>query len=310
MSKIGKNVLIFLGLGLLALVGMGCTENTSTTSYRIASATNRPTREVLSIGTRDAEREILVMAPPRRTPTATDEAIPTETSTVEPTATEASETATATIETPEVAEETETLEPTATEESETDGEETETETPLPTATTIHADLMTLNTDRDIIVRFNLDSECYLVDHEVTGNIALRSLKDVPVYIYLKGQIRFSINNSPLLPDFPPAEPVFREDFILLQPNTEVTLLEIEDISPYIQGMGAESGIDFLASETLFGMPQGNYWVTAGYTNPHDGLTRQIDDSFLIPEAAWQGTAVSPEQRFIVVENEEDCPIED
>lgn len=304
MLRLRKNVLVFLSLGLLTLIGIGCSGNNSTVSYRIASPTDRPSREVTPISTRDAERDILVMAPPRRTPTvtATTSLAPSETATTTSTVTET----TSPTETESV-ESDETREPSDTEEPD-DG--TPTETLQPTATTIYEDLRTLVTDRDIIIRFRLDSECYLVDHEVTGTISLRSLKDNPVYIYLKGQISFSINNSPLLPDFPPNEPVLREDFVLLQPNEEVTLLELEDINPYIQSMGPESGIDLFATETLFGLPIGNYWVTAGYSNPHDGLTRQIDDSFLIPEAAWRGTVISRELRFVVVENEEDCPTDE
>jgi hypothetical protein len=303
MLKLSTKILVLLGFGLLALVSIGCSDNTSTTTYRIASATNRPTREVAGVSTRDAERELLVVAPPRRTPTvtATGSPAPSETATVEPSATE-------TIETPEATEAIEVLDPTATEDADVESDSDAPELATPTATTIYEDLRTLQTDRDLVVRFTFDSECYLADQEVTGSIALRSLKDDPVYIYLKGQISFSINNSPLLPDFPPNEPVFREDFVLLQPNEEVTILEFEDINPYIQSMGPDSGIDFFATDTLFGLPVGNYWVTAGYSNPHDGLTRQIDDSFLIPEAAWRGTTISRELRFVVVENEEDCSV--
>ena len=303
MLKLGAKVLVLLGFGLLALISIGCSENASTATYRIASATNRPTREVGQISTRDAERDVLVMAPPRRTPTVTTTLSPTpsETATVEPSATE-------TVEIQEATGATETIDPTAT--SEADADSTPTETAMPTATTIYEELRALQTDRDLVVRFMLDSECYPADQEVSGSIALRSLKDDPVYIYLKGQISFSINNSPLLPDFPPAEPVLREDFVLLQPNEEVIILEFEDINPYIQSMGPDSGIDFFATETLFGLPVANYWVTAGYVNPHDGLTRQIDDSFLIPEAAWRGIIISREIRFVVVENEEDCPIDE
>lgn len=179
--------------------------------------------------------------------------------------------------------------------------------PTPSATSIYRELRTLQTDEDFVLRFRLDETCFEVDQEITGTIGVRNLKDVGMYVYLEGQISFSINNSPLLPDFPPREPIMTEDFIYLQPNEEVVLLEIEDVGLYIQGMGPESGIDFLETETVFGLPAGDYWLTAGYSNPHDGLKQQVGRTYLIPEAAWRGVAISRELRFSVVEDLDDCP---
>lgn len=185
------------------------------------------------------------------------------------------------------------------------GTPTMTFTPRPTS--IYQELRALQLDPDFVLRFRLDATCYEADHEVTGVLSVRNLKDTPFYLYLGGQIMFSINDSPLLPDFPPNEPTSRDDFFILEPNAEIVLLEIEDVGLYVQGMGPDSGIDFFETETVYGLPVGDYWVTAGYSNPHSGLRQQIDRTYLIPEAAWRGVAVSRELRFSVVEDLDECP---
>lgn len=246
---------------------------------------------------------------PQRTPTATwtlpPSPTPTQTLTPSPTRTPTvtyTPTASGTASASPTLTETPSLTPTATGPT-----PTPSITFTPTATTIYEELRTLQTDRNFVLRFFLEETCYEVDTEVTGSLAVRNLKPEPFYLYLSGQIMFSINNSPMLPDFPPNEPVLREDFVLIQPNEEVTLLEIEDIGLYIQGIGEESGIDFFANETIYGLPIGEYWITAGYSNPHSGLTRQVDGTYLIPQAAWRGTAISRELRFVVAA---ECPKEE
>lgn len=180
-------------------------------------------------------------------------------------------------------------------------------TPTATVTTNYDDLRQMMTDDAIGMRFVLDDNCFLVDNEITGRVILRNLSQEALYIYLPGQIALSINNSSLLPDFEPRAPSRREEFLLLEPGDEVQLLEIEDLGLFVQGMGSESGIDFFASGTIFGLPVGQYWVTAAYTNPHTGLEEQVDGSYLIPEAAWRGRIISRELRFQVVDNRNDCP---
>lgn len=180
-------------------------------------------------------------------------------------------------------------------------------TPTATVTTIYTTLRQTVTDPDIVVRFLLDETCFLEGNEITGRVILRNLKQDAVYIYLSGQIAFSINNSPILPDFPPQVPSAEEDFILLEPNDEVVVFELEDLGLFVQGMGSESGIDFSQTETIFGLPIGEYWVTAAYSNPHDGLEEQFDGRFLIPQAAWRGLTISREVRFSVADNLDNCP---
>ncbi|PJF42399.1 MAG: hypothetical protein CUN55_10090 [Phototrophicales bacterium] len=178
--------------------------------------------------------------------------------------------------------------------------------PTPSPTSIYPELLNEVTDTDLALRFLID-DCFVKDQEIPASIRLRNLRDESIYIYLNGLIRFSINNSPLLPDFPPIKPNSREDFFLLEPNAEIEILAIEDLGLFIQGLGPESGIDFFETQTIFGLPIGTYWVTAGYTNPHNGLEQQIDGSYFIPNAAWVGTTISREARFVVVEDESDCP---
>ncbi|NDJ86742.1 MAG: hypothetical protein GYB66_12715 [Chloroflexi bacterium] len=185
--------------------------------------------------------------------------------------------------------------------------ETPSLTPTPSPTSNNAELREAQEDLDIGLRFELDASCFEVDQEITGRLEVRNWNDVPRYFYLSGQIAFSINNSPLLPDFPPRKPLFREDFVLIAPNQEIILLILEDLGLYIQGMGPESGIDFDTTATVFGLPTGEYWVTAAYINPYDGLEQQADQSYLVPQAAWQGLAVSREVRFTVVDDLDDCP---
>lgn len=180
-------------------------------------------------------------------------------------------------------------------------------TPSPTATTIYATLRAAVTDPDIAVRFLLDDACFVEGTEITGRVILRNLRSAPVYIYLGGRIGFSINNSPILPEFPPQAPSARSEFILLEPNNEVVVQEIEDLGLFVQGMGSESGIDFSESEIIFGLPVNEYWVTAAYSNPHDGLEEQFDGTYLIPQAAWRGLTISRERRFIVVADADACP---
>ncbi len=183
---------------------------------------------------------------------------------------------------------------------------TPSNTPTPSPTSIYPELLTQLTDPDLAVRFLLD-RCFVKDEDISASIRLRNLRDEAIYIYLNGQIRFSINNSPLLPNLTPNEPGLRNEFFLLEPNAELEILAIDDLGLFIQSIGPESGIDFFETQTIFGLPVGNYWVTAGYTNPHRGLEQQLDGSYLIPQAAWVGTTLSREVRFVVVEDESACP---
>lgn len=185
---------------------------------------------------------------------------------------------------------------------------TPSQTPTPTVTSIYTELRdTVVTDPELLVRFTLDADCFLVESEITGNITLRNLKRGAIYVYLSGQIAFSINNSPILPDFPPQAPSSRSEFELLEPNAEIRVFDLDDLGLFVQGMGPQSGIDFFETGTIFGLPPGEYWVTAAYSNPHDGLEQQFDGTYLIPQSAWRGVSLSREVRFSVVEDLSNCP---
>ncbi len=179
-----------------------------------------------------------------------------------------------------------------------------TATPTATATTNSAELRALNTDPDFVLRLVLDSNCYEADTEITGKLVAHSYRLDPIYLYLRGQIRLSINDSPLLPDFRPGEPLVRDDFVILGYD-EFYEWDIEDLGLYVLSMGLETPLDM--SETIYGLPVGDYWVTMAYNNPHSGLTEQRDGTYLIPEAAWRGLSVSREVRFSVVSDVADCP---
>ncbi|NOG65172.1 MAG: hypothetical protein HND46_17285 [Chloroflexi bacterium] len=179
-----------------------------------------------------------------------------------------------------------------------------TATPTATATSNSAELRARNTDPDFVLRLVLDSNCYEVDTEITGKLVAHNYRPAPIYLYLRGQIMLSINDSPLLPDFPPGEPLVRDDFVRLAYD-EFYEWEIEDLGLYVLSMGLDTPIDM--SETIYGLPVGDYWVTVAYNNPHSGLTEQRDGTYLIPEAAWRGLSVSREVRFSVVSDLADCP---
>lgn len=183
---------------------------------------------------------------------------------------------------------------------------TPTITPTPSPTSIYPNLLAEATDPNLGVRF-LVEQCFEKDQDISASIRLRNLSDEAIYIYLNGQIRFSINNSQLLPNVIPNTPGARDEFFLLEPNAELEIVAIDDLGFFIQGIGPESGINFFETQTIFGLPVGSYWVTAAFTNPHDGLEQQIDGSYLIPRAAWTGTTISREVRFVVVEDSSECP---
>jgi hypothetical protein len=256
---------------------------------------NRPSPEIVT-----EERSAHFLAPPRGTATATPTVRQVASATPSQTNTVVARSATAT--TAVTATNTVTMTPTVTLTATPDG--SPTATPTATATTINVELRTRQSDPDVLLRIFLDSECYLVDTEVTGRLEMRNFREKTIYLYVRGQIMLSINNSALLPDFPPGEPLSREDFVRLEFDQAHNWF-IEDLNLYVLGMGLELPIDM--SETIYGLPVGEYWITMAYNNPHNGLTEQRDGTYLIPEAAWRGLAVSREARFVVVEDLADCP---
>ena len=296
-----KRVLVGAGLALFIL--SACDEPATKVNYTILSPTPRNTVETTRVATFDANnvsdlRPPATAIPPTDTPLPPT-APPTEEATSEPTATEALPTATfeiteeAPVESIEV-----TAEPTVV-------EVTPEPTELPASN--NEELRALQEDRNILVELRLDENCYLSDQEIPAEISLRNFGEAEIYLYTRGQLLFSINNSPLAPDFPPPAPNFREEFEILALEGRY-VWELEDLGLYLRGMGPEAGIDF--GDTIFGLPSGYYWLTVAYSNDQSGLIEQIDGTYLIPEAAWRGIAVSRESRFTVVDDLADCPTAD
>jgi hypothetical protein len=316
------NLRWFIG-ALLALILVACAEPAREVSFKIVSPTPRPILEITQVPTTDvndltpvAEGQPQINTDPVQLPTATPTVVfqpsptlnlalpsPTfgfrlNTATPSPTSTESVE-----VSPPNP---TEKVTPAKSDTAPTvtmEAPSTENTDPTPEPTSNNPELRQRQQDRNVLVALQLDNNCYLTDNEIPGRIVLQNFGETPFYLYIRGQLLFSINNSPLGPDFPPPAPSLREDFILLEFEDSYTW-QIEDLGLFIQGMGPASGIDF--SETVFGLPPGNYWVTAGYSNDKDGLTEQIDGTYLIPEAAWRGIAVSREVRFRVVRDLAEC----
>lgn len=297
MSKRSLFQIVFLLLvsGLVA----ACAGEADEANYRILSPTPRPQLTVTAVPTVAAQD---LTAAPSATRTATLMATATE-APASPTPspdspTPADSSPSASPETP--ATDATTVTPTA-QNGQTDGDSAPSG---PTPTSINPILRQRQQDRDFLVQFQLERSCFLTNTEIPARIVVTNFREGPIYLYTRGQLLFSINNSNLEPDFSPPEPTLREDFVLLE-TTESYTFELEDLGLFIQGMGPVSGIDF--SDTFLGLPSGEYWVTAAYSNDKDGLTEQQDGSYLIPQAAWRGTGVSREVRFTVVDDLADCP---
>ncbi len=293
-----KRVLVGTIFSLFIL--SACDEPATQVSYTILSPTPRNTVETTRVPTFDANnindlRPTATSLPATDTsepPTPTLE--PTEEPTLELTATEEAELPTEVVEN--------TVEPT---NDETVVEDTPAPTDLPASN--NAELRSRQEDLNILVEVRLEEDCYLADHEIPAEISLRNFGDAPIYLYTRGQLLFSINNSVLGPDFPPPEPIFNDEFVIL--NTEDRYVwELEDLGLYLRGMGPEAGVNF--GETIFGLPSGFYWLTVAYSNDKSGLIEQIDGTYLIPEAAWRGIAVSRESQFLVVDDLADCSPEE
>jgi hypothetical protein len=315
-----------LGVGILLFVA-ACGDEPNEVTYRILSPTPRPRLEVTPVPTLDVNdltpaTVVVAQAPtleptvtatqtptsePTRVPEtdepATTSALPTNV----PTNTPANDVIMATEETAATASlaadaPTETLTATATTQVESDQSRSGAElTPLPTSN--NDALRAQQTDPNFLVQLSLEDDCFVTNEEIPVRVVARNFNENPIYLYTRGQIMFSINNSPLGPQFSPPEPSLPEDFVALELD-DLYVWDFEDLGLAIQGMGPESGIDF--GETFLGLPPGFYWVTAAYTNDKDGLAEQIDGTYLIPQAAWQGLGVSREERFRVVAEGEGC----
>lgn len=293
----------FIIAGILLIVTLVACADDGSVTYKVLSPTPRPRVEVTSVPTVDLDALTFEPTAAAVEPTAE----PTEEPTLEATDTEAAPTEDVTE-----AAVTETMAP---QETSTDAPPEATDEPTPeetgptgpTPTSNNEALRQQQTDPNFLLRLELDEECYLSDNEIPARLTARNFNEEPFYLYVNGQRLFSINNSPLGPDFPPNEPVSTLDFVQLDTG-DIYAWDMEDIGLELRGMGPESGIDF--GSTIFGLPAGDYWLTAAYSNDKDGLTEQRDGTYLIPEAAWRGTAVSREMRFTVVDDLADCPTDE
>ncbi|MCI0709662.1 MAG: hypothetical protein L0154_05805 [Chloroflexi bacterium] len=297
---------VFAGF-VLILTLAACADDGSVT-YRVLSPTPRPRVNASPVPTVDLDA--LTFEPTAVAVEPTEE--PTEEPTVEATDVPAETEQMPTEDEPAEAVASETVvaegSPTDTPPAETDEPTEEASGPAgPTPTSNNDVLRQQQTDPNFLIRIELTEECYLSDNEIPARVTVRNFNEAPFYLYVNGQRLFSINNSPLGPDFPPNEPVSTLDFVLLDTD-DVFAWDVEDIGLELRGMGANSGIDF--GTTVFGLPAGEYWLTVGYSNDKDGLTQQRDGTYLIPQAAWRGLAVSREVRFTVVDDLDDCPTDE
>lgn len=186
-------------------------------------------------------------------------------------------------------------------------------TPLPTLpASNNAELRLQQTDPDLALVIDNMQACYLAYQEIPVGVSLTSYKTDPNFrFYIEGGLLFSINNTALLQTGAVPEPLFREQIINIPAFEVYSFPLIEDLGLFLRGVEplelAPSGIPFgTADDTGFGLPPGNYRLTAGYINPHDGLTQQADGSYLTPFAAWRGTLVSRDVAFRVVEDLRFC----
>ena len=294
----------FIAGFVLILILSACADDGSVT-YRVLSPTPRPRANVSPVPTVDLDA--LTFEPTLVAVEPTEE--PTEEPTIEATdvPSETGEAPTEEVSTEEVETQSASVTPEAPPAQTDEPNEAESGPTGPTPTSNNDVLRQQQTDPNLLLRVELGEECYLSDNEIPARVTVRNFNDDPIYFYVSGQRMFSINNSPLGPDFPPNEPVSTLDFVLMDTD-DIFAWDVEDLGLELRGMGPNSGIDF--GTTVFGLPAGNYWLTAGYSNDKTGLTQQRDGTYLIPQAAWRGLAISREVRFIVVDDLDDCSTEE
>jgi hypothetical protein len=205
--------------------------------------------------------------------------------------------------------------PAAVDETEQNGETDETTTPTPTPfplpPSVNLELrQTLQQDLNVGIRLQINGTCFLSGEEIPGRITVQSFRSDSVYFYRRGNVLYSVNNSELLPNLPVPEPTAASEFAVMNDNDIIVLRQFEDLGQEIKGMAPtlDLGETVVGDVALvpFGLPIGEYWMTVVYTNDQDGLEQREDGTFLIPQAAWRGELVSPEVRFRVVNNLEDC----
>lgn len=170
----------------------------------------------------------------------------------------------------------------------------------PTPTSNVEALQLLQTNPTLLVSIEMRETCFVEGEPIPFRLIGRNLADDAIYFYTEGSWQFSINNGDVGPVLASRVPTLTEEFDLIEPNS-IYVRDEEDLGLWVQSLGPE--YRSFATETGFGLPQGDYWVTFLYTNDQDGLTEQPDETFLIERAAWTGTAVSFELRFRVAEEE-------
>jgi hypothetical protein len=279
----------YLLLMLLTMAVFGCTEDSENTEYSIVTPTPRPTRLATDVPTAPAVVQLAAVED-TRTPTlaaTSDETDGDETPTEDTSPTETTES------------------PAESPEAEPSQTATETEAVSgATPTSIHADLYLQNTGNDFLVQISLGGDCFVEGEPIPGRLLMQNLGQDILYYYVDGAFAFSLNNSPVdMEALQPPPPTTRTDFVTLDLNARYEI-PFEDLGTFLQTRIEGNSVDFEIVEE--GLPTGDYWLTAIYRNPYDGLEPQPDGTYIIPQAAWTGIAVSREIRFSVVENFGNC----
>jgi len=283
-----KTALLFI---TMVLIGVACVPQLDSDPAPRFDVTLEPSRIAANLYTPPvptATRERATIAP-TRTAAATASPAPTEEATAEVTAVVTEEildaTEAATIEATEAAQPTEEI------------------TPQVMPTSNNEVLRYLQDSPTMLVTIEMDSDCFLAGDYIPFRMKALNIATEGYYLYKGGRRLISINNTDLGPQLASSEPSLPDDFANLQPNQEF-VWEEEDLGSWVLSLGPTTGIAF--TDTGIGLPAGDYWVTFAYTNDQDGLREQPDGSFLIPRAAWRGTAVSFEVRFKVVNDLGEC----
>jgi hypothetical protein len=181
-----------------------------------------------------------------------------------------------------------------------------TETPIvPTPTSNAAEIRAMRENTGLLLNVQFEEACYLADDFIPFTIEVINTSTGPFYFYENGRWMLSINNSPVGPSLVIAEPSLRDDFTLMEVS-DTFIREEFDLGLWVLSLSFEEDADVPLSETGLGLPPGDYWITFVYQNDKDGLTEQPDGTFLIPRAAWRGTAISQERRIRVVSDLTEC----
>jgi hypothetical protein len=176
-------------------------------------------------------------------------------------------------------------------------------TVAPSPTSNHDEIVKLVENPNLLLKMEVDTVCFLAEDFIPFRLTVTSFETQPIYFYKEGRWMLSINNSPVGPQLTSREPTLRDEFVEIPPNQSYAT-EYEDLGLWVLSLGPDSGIPF--TTTGLGLPMGDYWVTFVYNNDQDGLSEQVDGTYLLDRPAWRGTAVAQEVRFRVVNDLAEC----